>query len=79
MVKNPMDGSNFLITVPLGTGPGLQANHLEIARLMQKKRKKKNKEKLYARYISSESMRAVCVCCQAGFDTSFSTIADALH
>ena len=25
MVKNPMDGSSFLITVPLGTGPGLQA------------------------------------------------------
>ena len=44
MVKNPMDGSNFLITVPLGTGPGLQANHLEIARLMQKNAKKKTKK-----------------------------------
>ena len=46
MVKNPMDGSNFLITVPLGTGPGLQANHLEIARLMQKNAKKKKQRKI---------------------------------
>ena len=43
MVKNPMDGSSFLITVPLGTGPGLQANHLEIARLMQKNAQKTKK------------------------------------